>query len=115
VDQVEVDYRREFVLRMIPRLDWPVLLEATAALNVTELTECLPESPPGADASDETLMAVHRAMLEYHVVEGQLACADGPVYTVSGGIPNLVGPASSVASRDMDTMNDGNGGAGESS
>lgn len=106
VDQVEVDYRREFVLRMIPRLDWPVLREATAALNVPDLLTSLSDSPPEADASDEALMVVHRAILEYHVVEGQLACAEGPVYSISGGIPNLVGPASSEAVAAMDTTED---------
>lgn len=113
VDLVEVDYQREFVLRMIPRLDWTVLRAATAALNVPELLQGLPESPPEGDASDETLMAVHRAILEYHVVEGKLACVEGPTYTITGGIPNLVGPAADTPDVEMEGANGDNANAGE--
>jgi uncharacterized protein YbaR (Trm112 family) len=90
VDDVEVDYRREFVLRMVPRLDWAVLRAAAAALNVAGLVDRLPLEPPGADASDEVLRPVHAALMEWHVVEGRLACEGGPVYAISGGIPNLI-------------------------
>lgn len=90
VDEVEVDYRREFVLRMLPRLNWDVLRSAAAALNVPGLAESLPAEVPAEDATDEVLRPVHAALMQWHVVEGLLRSGEGPTYVISGGIPNLL-------------------------
>jgi multifunctional methyltransferase subunit TRM112 len=90
VDDVEADFSREFILRMLPRLDWPVLRTAAAALNVPGLADALPAEQPTEKDTDEVLRAVHAALLEWHVVEGRLVSPKGPVYSISAGIPNLV-------------------------
>lgn len=90
VDDIEVEYSREFVLRMIPRLDWAVFLKAAGALGVSDLCKLLPHTPPGDDSSDDILRTVHKTLMEYHVVEGSLTSPSGHVYTISSGIPNLI-------------------------
>lgn len=87
-DEVQVDYSAEFVLRMVPRLNWGVFLAAARQLPDEELVARLPEGPPGGE-DDDVLRAVHRALLQWHVVEGALV-AEGTSYRVSNGVPNLV-------------------------
>jgi multifunctional methyltransferase subunit TRM112 len=90
VDDVEAEFSRDFILRMLPRLDWSVLRTAAEALKVPGLVRSLPEDPPTSADSDEVLKAVHTALLEWHVVEGKLISPQGHVYCISAGIPNLI-------------------------
>lgn len=36
------------------------------------------------------MRAIHRALLQWHVVEGTLTAKDDAIYKVSNGVPNLV-------------------------
>jgi multifunctional methyltransferase subunit TRM112 len=90
VDDVEAEFSRDFILRMLPRLDWSVLRTAAAALKVPGLADALPEDPPTDDDTDDVLKAVHAALLEWHVVEGRLVSPQGHMYSISAGIPNLI-------------------------
>lgn len=87
-DEIEVPYSAAFITRMLPRLDYAVFLSAAEQLPDPELIAQLPKTPPGAN-DDAALRAVHRALLQYHVVDGTLV-AEGGTYRVSNGVPNLV-------------------------
>lgn len=90
VDDVEVEYSREFVLRMLPRLDWNVFWKAADALGVADLSDALPKTVPDENTSDDILRKVHNALMEWHVVEGTLTSPSGQMYIISAGIPNLI-------------------------
>lgn len=76
---------------MIPRLDWGVFIEAATQFPDADMKNMLPnDAPEGDDVEEEVLRAIHRALLEWHVVSGTLTAEGGGVYQVTNGIPNLV-------------------------
>lgn len=112
-DDVEVEYNREFILRMLPRLDWTVLRAAASSLKVPQLAEGLPAECPDETAPDDVLQRVHSALLEWHVVEGKLISAGGPVYDVSAGIPNLTSSDSAGQAASQKSMVEGDSTSGD--
>lgn len=62
-----------------------------------------------SEGDDAAWRALHHALLEVHVLEGTLS-ADGRVYTISGGIPNMVVGALAAADAAADTAAGGSGG-----
>lgn len=91
-DDVDVDFSEAFVRRIIPRLDWNAFLNAAKQLPDKEVIALLPETAPqeNGDLGDQVCRAIHRALLEWHVVEGELRADDGTRYLVRNGVPNLV-------------------------
>lgn len=90
-DDVEVPFSETFIRRMLARLDWRVFREAAEQLPDQETISLLPREISESEALDDTVLkAIHRALLEWHVVEGVLESGDGTLYMVSNGIPNLV-------------------------
>ncbi|CAN8075721.1 unnamed protein product [Agarophyton chilense] len=90
-DDVEVPFSAQFILRMLPRLNWDVFRDAAAQFPDEEMMAKLPETLPEADSLDEdALKAIHRALMEWHVVDGTLTAEGGGVYVIKDGVPNLV-------------------------
>lgn len=91
-DDVNVDFSQDFVQRIMPRLDWNVFLNAAKQLPDQEMISLLPDAAPQGDEQldDKVWRAIHRALLEWHVVEGELRASDGTSYLVRNGVPNLV-------------------------
>lgn len=91
-DDVNVDFSKEFIQRIMPRLDWNAFLNAAKQLPDKELISLLPDAPPqeNDDLDDQVWQAIHRALLEWHVVEGELHANDGTRYLIRNGVPNLV-------------------------
>ncbi|CAG7850711.1 SubName: Full=Related to TRM112-subunit of an adoMet-dependent tRNA methyltransferase (MTase) complex {ECO:0000313/EMBL:CCA74735.1} [Serendipita indica DSM 11827] len=54
--------------------------------------QSLPDTPPAPEQMDtEFLKALHHVLLEIHVEEGAMVCANcGHVYPISNGIPNML-------------------------
>ncbi|KAJ2667052.1 hypothetical protein IW148_000471 [Coemansia sp. RSA 1199] len=87
LEQVEAERNDEFLVRMIPRLDWRALLVTTKELGI-ELPENIPEEPENDDAF---LQALHAAILETHVKEGSMVCNGcSHEYKITKGIPNML-------------------------
>jgi uncharacterized protein YbaR (Trm112 family) len=99
VDEVEVEYSRAFILRMLPRVNWAVLLAATAA--IPQLAGTLPEQAPTEDADDNVLTCVHAALLQWHVIDGALTSPEGHRYIITAGIPNMIQTVEGVASTEL--------------
>lgn len=103
LESVEAEYKAEFLLRMLPRLDWSVLRAAALALGVAGVVEQVPEAQPelddiDVDRDDAMLRVLHAALLETHVVRARLVCGQGGEwYAISKGIPNLIEQAANVA------------------
>ncbi|XP_015974087.1 multifunctional methyltransferase subunit TRM112-like protein isoform X2 [Rousettus aegyptiacus] len=83
-----VEFNPDFVARMIPKVEWAVLLEAADTLHLIEV----PKEPIQGYEQDETfLRKMHHVLLEVDVVEGTLQCPEsGRVFPISRGIPNML-------------------------
>uniref|UniRef100_A0A7N8WPS3 Multifunctional methyltransferase subunit TRM112-like protein n=1 Tax=Mastacembelus armatus TaxID=205130 RepID=A0A7N8WPS3_9TELE len=78
----EVDFNPQFVSRMIPKLEWSTLVQASDSW-------C--ELIPDYDKNEEFLKKVHRVLLEVEVIEGCLKCPEsGREFPISRGIPNML-------------------------
>eukprot|EP00049_Salpingoeca_infusionum_P022800 m.8849 g.8849 ORF g.8849 m.8849 type:complete len:124 (+) comp5403_c0_seq1:105-476(+) len=89
VESRDVEFNPEFLVRMVDRLDWSVLYAAASALGVAE---GLPDSrPPHVESQEDVLRALHHALMEIEIIEGQLICPDtGRKFPIKRGIPNML-------------------------
>ncbi|KAJ2455036.1 hypothetical protein EV183_001140 [Coemansia sp. RSA 2336] len=87
LEQVEADRNDEFLVRMLPRIDWDALLITAKELGIE-----LPSSIPSNVEEDEAfLAALHTAIIETHVKEGSMVCLGcDHEYKITKGIPNML-------------------------
>ncbi|KAI8324067.1 Trm112p-domain-containing protein [Martensiomyces pterosporus] len=87
LEQIEAERNDEFLVRMIPRLDWPALVKTATALGIA-LPASIPETP---SEDDDFLQKLHTTILETHVKEGSMFCDGcGHEYKITNGIPNML-------------------------
>ncbi|KAG7464449.1 hypothetical protein MATL_G00165700 [Megalops atlanticus] len=85
----EVEFNPQFVIRMIPKLEWPSLVQAAAGLGY--LNDLPSDLVPDYENNEEFLRKVHRVLLEVEVLEGCLQCPEsGREFPISRGIPNML-------------------------
>ncbi|XP_075902775.1 multifunctional methyltransferase subunit TRM112-like protein [Nelusetta ayraudi] len=85
----DVEFNLEFVTRMIPKLEWSVLVKAAEELGQRQ--ELPDELVPNYEKDEDFLKKVHRALLEVEVIEGCLQCPEsGQEFPISRGIPNML-------------------------
>ncbi|BES88216.1 Trm112p-like protein [Nesidiocoris tenuis] len=89
VQVMESDFNKDFVTRVIPKLDYSTLWNAAKTLGYSaELPETLVENYEG---NEEFLRKVHHVLLEIEVVEGDLICPEtGRKFPITSGIPNML-------------------------
>lgn len=89
VKVTEVDFNREFISRIIPKLDWEVLWTAADSIGHSE---GLPKTlEPKYDENEDFLKRAHRVLLEVEVEEGFLTCPEsGRQFPITKGIPNML-------------------------
>ncbi|TNM99192.1 multifunctional methyltransferase subunit TRM112-like protein [Takifugu flavidus] len=85
----EVEFNPEFVVKMIPKLEWSALVQAAEELGQKQ---DLPEQLVADYGKDEAfLKKVHRILLEVEVMEGSLKCPEsGREFPITRGIPNML-------------------------
>lgn len=83
VETIETEYNKEFIQRMIPRLDWNLVRHISNQLEFGQLPESAPQD-------EETFRLLHKLLLETHIKEGVLKSQDGTVYPIKDGIPNML-------------------------
>lgn len=90
VEQEESDPNIELVMHLLPRIEYPVLLAAARALNIS-LPDKLPETIDPANAEHhELLETLHTVLFDIHVVNGSLKCpVCSHIYEIAKGIPNM--------------------------
>ncbi|KAK4536489.1 hypothetical protein CDCA_CDCA08G2514 [Cyanidium caldarium] len=108
LEVIAAEYRPEFIVRMLPRLDWGVLraaAAATAAAAEAGRLEALPPQAPDVEAIQAALrdgqvaqyegllQTLHHFLVETHVITARLGCPHGEQYAIDGGIPNLLAEA----------------------
>ncbi|XP_063294152.1 multifunctional methyltransferase subunit TRM112-like protein [Pelobates fuscus] len=85
----DVDFSRDFVVRMIPKLEWEALVEAADSLG--HGSDLPRELQPDYENNEEFLKKVHHVLLEVEVIEGALKCPEsGTEFPITRGIPNML-------------------------
>eukprot|EP00771_Trimastix_marina_P000610 gnl/Trimastix_PCT/1628.p2 GENE.gnl/Trimastix_PCT/1628~~gnl/Trimastix_PCT/1628.p2 ORF type:complete len:143 (+),score=17.15 gnl/Trimastix_PCT/1628:34-429(+) len=89
-DEDEEEFDAEFVQRMIPRIDYAVLVATARSIGINE--PALPDTLPDSWAADEPfLRTVHSILQEMEIVSGRLVCPGcGRVYPINEAIPNMI-------------------------
>jgi len=88
LEQEEAEFNADFLRGMLPKLDWPVLVQATNEIGILGLPEEMPEN---AGEDEEFLQKLHHVVMETRVTEGNMVCKGcGHVYRVKEGIPNML-------------------------
>ena len=85
---VESECNVEFMRHIIPSLHWQSVLVAASAVGFQGLP-----NEVGSDIlqDQEFLEAMHRLLLDIHILEGFLICPDtGRKFPISEGIPNMM-------------------------
>ena len=89
IDKVEADYNPEFLVRMLGRLEYAVLVHA---LEMIGMKDFLPIVLPEKFAEEEEFMKnLHHALLEIEIVDGEMICPlSGRKFPIKDGIPNML-------------------------
>ncbi|EME30628.1 Multifunctional methyltransferase subunit TRM112-like protein [Galdieria sulphuraria] len=87
VETIETEYNKEFILRMIPRLDWNLVRQVSRQFAFGELPQVAPKE---STEDEETFRLLHKMLLETHIKEGVLKSQDGTIYPIKDGIPNML-------------------------
>jgi len=93
VEIKEAELNKEFIKGFLNKLDFDALLYASRALGEAALPDSFPleffQNPDGI--SDEVFAALHHALLEIHVQEGNMVCPScGHIFVIKDGIPNML-------------------------
>ncbi|XP_044759335.1 multifunctional methyltransferase subunit TRM112-like protein [Coccinella septempunctata] len=84
-----VDFNPEFIQRIIPKLEWNVLKEASD--TVVENGYLPNELIDNYSSDEDFLKKVHHVLLEVEVIKGNLICPEtGRSFPISNGIPNML-------------------------
>ncbi|KHN82797.1 tRNA methyltransferase 112 -like protein [Toxocara canis] len=85
----EFEFNAEFVKRMIPKLDYPVLRQA--AESIGEADGLPAEISTGWEDNEILLKKLHHVLVSVEVLEGELKCPEtGRVFPIREGIPNML-------------------------
>ena len=89
IEELTVDFNPEFLVRMMDRLEYPILVHA---LEMIGMKDYLPVVVPDKFQENEEFMKnLHHALLEIDVVEGELICpVSGRKFPIKDGIPNML-------------------------
>ncbi|KAL7271824.1 hypothetical protein RUND412_005393 [Rhizina undulata] len=86
--QEEIEFNPEFIVNILPRIEWSALVQTAAELGFTTL----PQEKP-TELNDQILKDLHTLLLETQVMEGKLVCANCEhVYNIHEGIANFLLP-----------------------
>jgi len=85
----EAEFNPEFIARVIPRLDWSVIVKAATELgHASDLPSDLAEN---YENDQDFLKKVHHVLMEIDIINGDLVCPEtGRKFPVSDGIPNML-------------------------
>uniref|UniRef100_A0A023F4E5 Multifunctional methyltransferase subunit TRM112-like protein n=1 Tax=Triatoma infestans TaxID=30076 RepID=A0A023F4E5_TRIIF len=86
---VDVEFKSDFVARVLPRMDWNTLWTAADSIgHAGDLPKSLIEN---YENNEEFLKKVHHILMEVEVIEGDLICPEsGRRFPINSGIPNMI-------------------------
>ncbi|CAM9286787.1 unnamed protein product [Chrysoparadoxa australica] len=90
VETTESDVSEEFLRHIAPTLDWNALRQATTQVGMP--AGALPAQLTAEMLNDSAfLAALHKILLDIHVVEGALVCPESNRrFPITDGIPNMM-------------------------
>ena len=85
----EVEFNPDFIARVIPRLDWEVVVKA--AQDLGQASDLPPELVENYENDQEFLKKAHHVLMEVEIINGDLVCPEtGRRFPVADGIPNML-------------------------
>merc|ERR1740130_412731 len=87
IERTETEFNRDFIVNMIPKLEWSVLVQAATDVGAGGLPEAIPEN---ADEDEGFLQMLHSVLLDTHVKEGELLSQCGRRYPIEDAIANML-------------------------
>jgi len=98
LERVEQEVNPEFLVNVLPRLDWKAIRSLSEELGLPTLPEVAPESTDLVDQSTQqptqTLQDLHQLLVETSVANGKLVCGHcGHEYAVKEGLANFLLPS----------------------
>ncbi|KAI8140783.1 hypothetical protein BJV82DRAFT_621081 [Fennellomyces sp. T-0311] len=88
LELIEAEFNPEFLVNMLPKIEWDALVNTTVQLGISTLPAQLPEN---AAESEEFLKLLHSTILETHVQQGKMICPNCKhEYKIKDGIPNML-------------------------
>ncbi|KAI0157462.1 hypothetical protein GGR57DRAFT_67459 [Xylariaceae sp. FL1272] len=89
----DIELNEEFIVNLLPRIDWPALATTATELGFPPLPTTAP-TPESLRADEKTMKDLHNLLLETQMMEGKLICkACGHEYQVREGIANFLLPS----------------------
>jgi len=83
------EFRSTFVSRMLPKVDWAVLYEATRSIGHSDSIP--PSMAEDYEKNDDFLRKAHHALFEIEVIHGEMECPEtGRKFPIKDGIPNML-------------------------
>ncbi|CAM9413378.1 unnamed protein product [Pylaiella littoralis] len=90
LQMVESEVKEEFIKHMANTLDWGALCKAASEVGMPE-GSLPPALTPELLEDSSFLEALHRVLMDMHVVEGALVCPEtGRRFPIAEGVPNLM-------------------------
>lgn len=94
IEQLETrpaDYNPEFIRSLLPKLNYPALVEVAADLDLACRSSLPGEIADEGALSDESLRAIHAVLLESNVVAGRLVCGGcARTYEITDSVPDML-------------------------
>ena len=85
----EVDFNPDFIARVIPRLDWEVLVQAAQELG--QASDLPSELAEDYENDQAFLKEADHVLMEVEIINGDLICPEtSRRFPVSDGIPNML-------------------------
>ena len=112
MEEVEAEFNGDFIARMVEKVDYAALLSTLASVRQRARTtrrrlrsasarsplvqmkveSSLPPAVPDKFAEDEPfLLALHHALMEIEIIDGQLVCPEtAKKFPIKDGIPSML-------------------------
>ena len=88
IEVVETDCNHEFIKHLLPSLSWPGLLIAAEAVKLVGMPA---EYQTTLLEDNDFLEAVHKLLIDIHVLSGHLICPDtGRRFPITDGVPCML-------------------------
>jgi multifunctional methyltransferase subunit TRM112 len=85
---IESDFNPDFIISILPSLDWEGVLVAATAVGIDGMPPILK-----AEMLNDLILiqAIHKLLLDVHVTKGVLTCPDtGRQFKIENGIPLMM-------------------------
>jgi len=86
----ESAYHPTFLIRMLPKVNWSVLVDAIQSIGHGDIG-LPPALTEDYDRNDDLLKKAYRALFEIEVITGEMECPEsGRKFPIQNGVPNML-------------------------